>query len=87
MIVRRPLGSAAARTDLPASTDAGGSFAVLVPSDGAYSFGLQLRTQPYCWYNFGGQTLGSPNNPVRVDGADAAGVVLRPPAAIEELCP
>ena len=86
MIVRRPLDSAVDRTDLPTSTDADGSFAVLVPSDGAYSFGLQLRDQPYCWYNFGGGALGSPNNPVRVDGADAAGVVLRPPATIEELC-
>ena len=87
MIVRRPLDSAVDRTDLPTSTDADGSFDILVPSDGAYSFGLQLREQPYCWYNFDGATLGSPSNPVRVSGADAAGVVLRPPAAIEELCP
>ena len=86
VIVRGPLGSAAAQTDLPASTDAGGSFDILVPSDGAYSFGMQLRAQPYCWYNFDGAALGSPGNPVRVEGADAAGVVLRPPATIEELC-
>ena len=86
MIVRGPLGSAAAQTDLPTSTDADGSFDILVPSDGVYSFGMQLREQPYCWYNFDRGALGSPGNPVRVDGADAADVVLRPPATIEELC-
>ena len=80
MSVRGPRGSALGQTNVD------GSFDILVPSDGVYSFGLQLREQPYCWYNFHGGALGSPNNPVRVSGADATGIILRPPGTIEELC-
>ena len=63
-----------------------GAFEIRVPSDGAYSFGIQLSGEPYCWYNLAGRPFGSPNNPVRVQGADVADVVLRLPGTIEELC-
>ena len=68
------------------STDANGRFEIRVPSDGAYHFGIQIRSQPYCWHNFEGRTLGSRNNPVRVSGADVTGMDLRLPDTIEELC-
>ena len=68
------------------STDPDGRFEIRVPSDGAYSFGVELRSQPYCWHSLAGQALGSPNNPVRVSGADVTSVVLRLSGTIEELC-
>ena len=67
-------------------TDANGRFEIRVPSDGAYHFGIQIRSQPYCWHTFEGQTFGSRNNPVRVRGADVTGITLRLPGTIEELC-
>ena len=66
--------------------DPDGRFEIRVPSDGEYTFSIQLRQQPECWPRLGGQALGSPNNPVRVSGADVTGVVLRLPGTIEELC-
>ena len=67
-------------------TDANGRFEIRVPADGAYHFGIQIRSQPYCWHDLGGRALGSRNNPVRVSGADVTGVVLRLPDTIENLC-
>lgn len=67
-------------------TDAAGRFEIRVPSNGAYTFGIQLRSQPYCWRYLAGRALGSPNNPVRVSGADVTGIMLRLPGTIEELC-
>ena len=67
-----------------AQTTADGSFAVRAPGDGAYTFELWLADD--CDYTFSGQALGSPNNPVRVSGADAAGVTLRLPGTVEQLC-
>ena len=67
-------------------TDANGRFEIRVPSDGAYHFGIQIRSQPYCWHTFEGRTLGSRNNPVRVSGADVTDIVLRLPGTVEELC-
>ena len=67
-------------------TDPGGHFEIRAPSDGAYSFGVQFRSQPYCWHELAGQALGSFDNPVRVSGTDVTGVVLRLPGTIEELC-
>ena len=69
------------------STDADGRFEIRVPSDGAYHFDFPLQYKPsYCHYDFAGQDLGSPNNPVRVSGADVTGVELRLPGTVEELC-
>ena len=69
------------------TTDANGRFEVVrVPSDGTYRIGVSLREAPSCFYLFAGQSLGSPDNPVRVSGADVTGVVLRLPGTIEELC-
>ena len=67
-------------------TDPDGRFEIRVPSDGAYTFGVQLRSQPYCWHNLAEPALGSRNNPVRVSGADVTGIELRLPGTIEELC-
>ena len=67
-------------------TDADGRFDIRVPSDGTYQFSIQLQQQPECWPRLAGQTLGSPNNPVRVSGAGVTGIVLRLPGTIEELC-
>ena len=67
-------------------TDLGGRFEIRVPTAGAYTFGVHLRAQPYCFPNLVGRALGSPNNPVRVSGADVTGIVLRLPGTIEELC-
>ena len=67
-------------------TDPNGRFRIRVPSDGAYTFGIQLRSRPSCWHNLAGRALGSRNNPVRVSGADVTGIVLRLPGTIEELC-
>ena len=67
-------------------TAADGRFAIRVAKDGRYHFGIKLRDQPHCWHSFTGRALGSPNNPVRVSGADVTGVVLRLPGTIEELC-
>ena len=64
-------------------TDDRGRFEIRVPSDGAYSFNLGIDA---CWFSLDGQTLGSPNNPVQVDGADVTDIVLRLPGTIEELC-
>lgn len=73
-------------TELGAGTDANGHFEIRVPSDGAYWFRVHLREQPHCWHNLAGQALGSPNNPIRVRGADVTGITLRLPGTIEELC-
>ena len=67
-------------------TNADGHFEIRAPSDGAYTFSVHLRDQPSCWYRLDGDALGSPDSPVRVDGADTADVVLRLPDTIEELC-
>ena len=67
-------------------TDPDGRFEIRVPSNGAYTFGVQLRSQPYCWRNLAGQALGSSNNPIRVSGADVTGITLRLPGTVEELC-
>ena len=67
-------------------TNADGHFEIRALSDGAYSFSIQLRSQPYCWHKLAEQTLGSPNNPVQVSGADVTGIVLRLPGTIEDLC-
>ena len=57
-----------------------------MPSDGAYTFAIQLRDQPSCWHHLGGSSFGSPDNPIRVSGADITGITLRLPGTIEELC-
>ena len=67
-------------------TDPDGRFEIHVPSNGAYTFGARLRSQPHCWRDLAGQALGSPNNPVRVSGADVTGITLRLPGTVEELC-
>ena len=67
-------------------TDPDGRFEIRVPSNSAYTFGIQLRSQPYCWRNLAGQALGSSNNPIRVSGADVTGITLRLPGTVEELC-
>ena len=67
-------------------TDPDGRFEIPVPSDGGYYFSVQLQRQPQCWAFLDGQDFGSPNNPVRVSGADVTSVVLRLPSTIEELC-
>ena len=66
-------------------TDPDGRFEIRVPSNGAYTFDVEIL-QPYCNYNFEGQTPGSPNNPIRVSGADVTNITLRLPDTIEELC-
>ena len=68
------------------STDLHGNFKIRVSSDGAYSFGVKLRSQPHCSHFLAGQALGSPNNPIRVSGADVTNLTLRLPDTIEELC-
>ena len=68
------------------STNANGHFQIRAPADGAYTFSTELRSQPYCWHHLDGQALGSPNNPVRVSGADVTNITLRLPDTIEELC-
>ena len=68
------------------STDANGRFEIRVSSDDAYRFGIELRSEPYCWYTLKGQALGSRDNPVRVSGADVTGITLRLPGTVEELC-
>lgn len=65
-------------------TDADGRFEIRVPSDGAYSFDASLTTG--CFYGFGGQALGSLDNPVRIRSADATGVTLQLPGTAEEVC-
>ena len=67
-------------------TDPDGHFEIRVPSDGAYTFGIELRSQPYCWHDLARQALGSWNNPIRVNGADVNDITLRLPGTIEELC-
>ena len=68
-------------------TDADGRFEIRVPSDGAYTFVILLRQQPYyCWRSMAEPALGGSNNPVLVSGADVADVVLQLPGTIEELC-
>ena len=67
-------------------TDANGRFEIRVPADGAYHFGIGLRSQPYCWHNLSGQVFGSQEQPVRVSGADVTGVELRLSDTIEKLC-
>ena len=67
-------------------TDANGRFEIRVPADGAYHFGIRLRSQPYCWYDLSGQVFGSRDRPVRVSGADVSSVELRLPDTIENLC-
>ena len=70
------------------STDWDGHFEIRVPSDGAYAFRIRIirRNQPTCFHTLAGQSLGSPDNPVRISGADVTSIVLRLPATIEELC-
>lgn len=65
-------------------TDASGCFGMRVPADGAYQFVIYLQSG--CRYTFEGRTLGSRDNPVRVNGADVTDIVLRLPGTIEELC-
>ena len=68
-------------------TTAHGRFDIRVPSDGAYFFSIQLQAGPHCGHHsLAGQALGSPDNPVRVSGADVTGITLRLPGTIEELC-
>ena len=69
-----------------AQTDPDGRFEIPVPSDGGYYFSVQLRQQPECWAFLDGQDFGSPNNPVRVSGADVTDITLRLPGTIEDLC-
>ena len=57
--------------------EADGRFEVRAPSDGAYHFTIQLRSEPNCWHSFEGQALGSRDNPIRVRGADVTGITLR----------
>ena len=68
------------------ATDANGRFEVRAPSYDAYQFRIQLRSEPHCWRDLEGQARGSPDNPVRVSGADVTNIVLRLPGTIEELC-
>ena len=65
-------------------TDANGRFEIRVPSDGAYTFNIWLTND--CSHRFGGRSLGGPDRPIRVSGADVSGVVLRLPDTIENLC-
>ena len=65
------------------ATDDMGRFEIRVPSDGVYSFQLGIDA---CRFSLDGQTLGSPNNPIRVSGADVTGITLRLPGTTEELC-
>ena len=67
-----------------AQTTADGSFAVRAPGEGSYTFEVWLADD--CNHAFSGQALGSSRNPVRVSGADAAGVTLRLPGTVEQLC-
>ena len=66
-------------------TAADGRFTIRVPSDGSYTISIFLLTDA-CGYRLKGQALGSPDNPVRVSGADVAGITLRLPGTVEELC-
>ena len=66
-------------------TAADGRFTIRVPSDGSYTISIFLLTDA-CGYRLKGQALGSPDNPVRVDGADVTGITLQLPGTIEELC-
>ena len=63
-----------------------GEFTIRVPADGSYNFLAQLQSEPSCWHHLDGQALGSPNSPIRVNGADVTGITLRLPDTIEELC-
>ena len=65
-------------------TDPDGQFTIRVPQDDAYSFAIWFTDN--CSHQLAGQALGSPNNPVRVSGADVTGIVLQLPGTIEELC-
>ena len=67
-------------------TDPDGRFDIRVPSNSAYTFGIQLRSQPYCWRNLADQALGSSNNPIRVSGTDVTDITLRLPGTVDELC-
>ena len=80
----RSLSVCRADSCVGAQTTADGSFAVRAPGDGSYTFELWLADD--CNHSVSGQALGSPNNPVRVSGADAAGVTLRLPGTVEQLC-
>ena len=65
-------------------TEADGRFAISVSNDGAYSVGVWPAD--LCYQPLAGEALGSPDNPIRVSGADVTGIVLRLPGTIEELC-
>ena len=86
-----PVAEGSIRADGPrgsygyVSLNPGGRFEIRVPYDGPYIFGIG-QSQPYCHHTLAGQALGSPYNPVRVNGADVTGITLRLPGTIEELC-
>ena len=65
-------------------TTTDGRFTIRVPGDDSYTFDVWLASG--CNHRLEGQALGSPNNPVRVSGADVTGITLRLPGTIEELC-
>ena len=67
-----------------AQTEADGRFAISVSNDGAYSVGVWPAD--LCYQPLAGEALGSPDNPIRVSGADVTGVELRLPGTVEELC-
>ena len=67
-----------------ARTTTDGRFTIRVPSDDSYTFDVWLTDD--CYHRLEGRALGSPNNPVRVSGADVTGVELRLPGTVEELC-
>ena len=65
-------------------TAADGRFTIRVPRDGAYTFDTWLASD--CYHRFGDRSLGGPSRPIRVSGADVAGIELRLPDTIENLC-
>lgn len=66
--------------------DENGEFVIRVPADGSYNFLAKPQSEPPCWQHLDGEVPGSPNNPIRVSGADVTDIILRLPGTVEELC-
>ena len=65
-------------------TGTDGQFTIRVPHDDAYTVRVWLADG--CTHRLRGSSFGSPDNPIRVSGADITGITLSLPGTVEELC-